>query len=132
MAETFMPHQLPVEKTIADLDNQEWLVGDDENILFKLKLETLKAALVRYFNIEILHTDWGGSDPYTVTKPAVGLTPADIPLVYPDLSGVDFIDVAGVMADFDKIYRVVAGTDEIVFYANASLSAAVTLNIKVL
>ena len=79
----------------------------------------------------IADTDWTGSDPYIAAKTISGILSTDVPIVDLDLSEVLFADVPAKQANWAQVYRVVTSTDTVTFYATASPTESLPIQIKV-
>jgi len=89
-------------------------------------------AVVNDYTATISSLSWGGStNAFTKTVSLTGITNTDKPIIDINLSGVASGSVAATLTEWGKVYRAVAGTNEIVFYALTVPTVDIPILVKV-
>lgn len=113
------------EEPVDSLDSYSTslpLAANQGRILNESKAEKLA------YEVTILSTDWNSS--YEAVKVAMGLLPTDDLLISLKIDDSSYIDV--LRGERAKIYKVVAGTDELTFYATEEPTEDLTFDIMVI
>lgn len=94
-------------------------------------LAAIEAATTALYSVTVAPGDWSGSDPSTAAKTIAGMLATDTPIVDLDLSSVLFADWADVEADWALVSRAATSADTVTFYAKATPTESLPIQIKV-